>query len=66
MRRTAEVLIDARDRAVDLCASDPTGGKAKAVKTRYRACCRRCGADTSPRNGQGDAYAYCLRCRPFA
>ena len=45
---------------------DPTGEKARAVKARYRGYCRRCGADTSPRNGKGDAYLYCRRCRPGA
>ena len=38
---------------------DPTGGKARAVKARYRGVCRGCGAPTAPRNGKGDAYAYC-------
>ena len=41
---------------------DPTGEKAKAVKARYRGYCRTCGADTSPRNGKGDAYLYCRHC----
>src|SRR4051794_35045458 len=45
---------------------DPTGEKAKAVKARYRGYCRSCGAGTSPRNGKGDAYLYCWRCRPGA
>jgi AraC-like DNA-binding protein len=45
---------------------DPTGEKARAVKARYRGTCRACGADTSPRNGKSDAYAYCHRCRPGA
>src|SRR3954464_5325790 len=45
---------------------DPTGEEAKAVKARYRGYCRTCGADTSPRNGKGDAYLYCRRCRPGA
>ena len=26
--------------------------------------CRGCGAYTQPRNGKGDAYRYCKRCRP--
>src|SRR4051812_4846656 len=43
---------------------DPTGDKARAVKARYRGTCRSCGAATSPRNGKGDAHAYCHRCRP--
>src|SRR3954464_7171976 len=45
---------------------DPTGEKAKAIKARYRGYCRQCGAETSPRNGKGDAYLYCRRCRPGA
>ena len=45
---------------------DPTGAKARAVRARYRGYCRTCGADTSPRNGKGDAYLYCRRCRPGA
>jgi hypothetical protein len=45
---------------------DPTGEKARAVKARYRGYCRICGADTSPRNGKGDAYRYCQRCHPGA
>jgi hypothetical protein len=28
--------------------------------------CRGCGAPTAPRNGKGDAYAYCKRCHPGA
>ncbi|MGN6170031.1 MAG: sigma factor-like helix-turn-helix DNA-binding protein [Solirubrobacteraceae bacterium] len=38
---------------------DPTGEKARAVKARYLGVCRGCGAYTQPRNGKGDAYAYC-------
>jgi len=38
---------------------DPAGEKARAVKARYRGVCRGCGAYTQPRNGKGDAYAYC-------
>src|SRR5450755_1611035 len=45
---------------------DPTGEKAKAVKARYQGVCRGCGAYTQPRNGKGDAYAYCKRCHPGA
>jgi hypothetical protein len=44
---------------------DPTGDKARAVKTRYRGMCRGCGAPTAPGNGKGDAY-YCKRCHPGA
>jgi hypothetical protein len=45
---------------------DPTGEKARAVKARYQGVCRECGAYTQPRNGKGDAYAYCKRCHPGA
>ena len=45
---------------------DPTGDKARAVKARYRGECRGCGAPTAPRNGKGDAYAYCKCCHPGA
>ena len=45
---------------------DPTGEKARAVKARYQGVCRGCGAPTQPRNGKGDAYAYCKSCRPGA
>src|SRR5580704_2174788 len=45
---------------------DPTGDKAKAVKARYVGVCRGCGAYTQPRNGKGDAYAYCKACHPGA
>ena len=45
---------------------DPTGEKAKAVKARYVGICRGCGAYTQPRNGKGDAYAYCKACHPGA
>src|SRR5947199_31703 len=45
---------------------DPTGEKARAVKTRYVGVCRGCGAYTQPRNGKGDAYAYCKPCHPGA
>jgi hypothetical protein len=38
---------------------DPTGEKAWAVKARCQGVCRSCGAYTQPRNGKGDAYAYC-------
>jgi hypothetical protein len=47
-------------------AWDPTGEKARAVKARYVGVCRGCGAYTHPRNGKGDAYAYCKRCHPGA
>ena len=45
---------------------DPTGEKARAVKARYVGVCRGCGAYTQPRNGKGDAYAYCNACHPGA
>jgi hypothetical protein len=45
---------------------DPIGDEAREVKARYRGVCRGCGASTSARNGKGDAYAYCKRCRPGA
>jgi Helix-turn-helix domain len=45
---------------------DPTGEKARAVEARYVRVCRGCGAYTQPRNGKGDAYAYCKRCHPGA
>jgi AraC-like DNA-binding protein len=45
---------------------DPTGAKARAVKARYVGVCRGCGAYTQPRNGKGDAYAYCKGCHPGA
>jgi AraC-like DNA-binding protein len=45
---------------------DPTGEKARAVKARYVGVCRGCGAYTQPRNGKGDAYAYCKKCHPGA
>jgi hypothetical protein len=36
------------------------------VKARYQGLCRGCGAYTQPRNGKGDAYAYCKACHPGA
>jgi len=45
---------------------DPTGEKARAVNARYVGVCRGCGAYTQPRNGKGDAYAYCKACHPGA
>ena len=45
---------------------DPTGEKARTVKARYQGVCRGCGAYTQPRNGKGDAYAYCKACHPGA
>jgi AcrR family transcriptional regulator len=45
---------------------DPTGEKARAVKARYQGVCRGCGAYTQPRNGKGDAYAFCKACHPGA
>ena len=45
---------------------DPTGDKARSVKARYQGVCRGCGAYTQPRNGKGDAYAYCKVCHPGA
>jgi hypothetical protein len=45
---------------------DPTREKARAVKARYQGVCRGCGAYTQPRNGKGDAYAYCEACHPGA
>jgi Homeodomain-like domain len=45
---------------------DPSPKKARAVKARYQGVCRGCGADTQPRNGQGDAYAHCKACHPGA
>jgi hypothetical protein len=45
---------------------DPTAEKSRAVKARYVGLCRGCGAYTQPRNGKGDAYAYCKACHPGA
>ena len=45
---------------------DPTGEKTRVVKARYVGVCRGCGAYTQPRNGKGDAYAYCKACHPGA
>ena len=45
---------------------DPIGEQAREVKARYRGACRGCGAPTSPRGGNGDAYEDCKRCRPGA
>jgi AraC-like DNA-binding protein len=45
---------------------DPTGEKARTVKARYQGVCRGCGAYIQPRNGKGDAYAYCKACHPGA
>ena len=45
---------------------DPTGEKARGVKARYVGVCRGCGGYTQPRNGKGDAYAYCKACHPGA
>ena len=36
------------------------------MKARYQGVCRGCGAPTQPRNGKGDAYAYCKGCHPGA
>ena len=36
------------------------------MKARYVGVCRGCGAYTQPRNGKGDAYAYCKACHPGA
>jgi hypothetical protein len=36
------------------------------VKARYVGVYRGCGAYTQPRNGKGDAYAYCKACHPGA
>jgi hypothetical protein len=44
----------------------PTGEKVRAVKARHVGVCRGCGAYTQPRNGKGDAYAYCKACHPGA
>ena len=37
-----------------------------AVKARYVGVCRGCGADAQPRNGKGDAFAYCKAGHPGA
>ena len=44
----------------------PDREEARAVKARYQGVCRGCGAYTQPRNGKGDAYAYCKACHPGA
>jgi hypothetical protein len=38
---------------------DPTAERRGPVKGRYVGVCRGCGAYIQPRNGKGDAYAYC-------
>ena len=45
---------------------DPTGEKAREVKSRYRGACRNCGAPTTARGGKDDAYEFCKRCHPGA
>ncbi len=44
----------------------PDRREGRAVKARYVGVCRGCGAYTQPRNGKGDAYAYCKACHPGA
>ncbi|HEY6399659.1 MAG TPA: hypothetical protein VIX82_19605 [Solirubrobacteraceae bacterium] len=44
----------------------PTGEKARGVRARHQGVCRGCGAYTQPRNGKGDAHAYCKACHPGA
>ena len=66
---TIQEIADRLDRSpatVKAYFYDPTGEKARAVKARYVGVCRGCGAYTRPRNGKGDAYAYCKRCHPGA
>ena len=36
------------------------------MKALYVGVCRGCGGYTQPRNGKGDAYAYCKACHPGA
>jgi hypothetical protein len=43
---------------------DPAWEKARAVKARYVGVCRGCGAYSQPRNGKGDAHAYCKAYHP--
>jgi hypothetical protein len=42
----------------------PMGERTRAVKARYLGVCRGCCAYTQPRNGKGDAHAYCKGCHP--
>ena len=56
----------ARRRRSRLTSTTPAGEKARAVKARYLGVCRGCGTYTQPRNGKGDAYAYCEACHPGA
>jgi len=42
------------------------GGEGPGGQARYQGVCRGCGAYTRPRNGKGDAYAYCKACHPGA
>jgi hypothetical protein len=46
--------------------ADRLGRSPATVKARYVGVCRGCGAYTQPRNGKGDAYAYCKACHPGA
>ena len=58
--------LDRSSATINAYFYDPTGEKARAVKARYVGVCRGCGAYTQPRNGKGDAYAYCKACHPGA
>ncbi len=64
--RRSLVGWDAQKQPFKAYLYEPTGNKARAVKARYIGVCRGCGAPTAPRNGKGDAYAYCERCHPGA
>jgi hypothetical protein len=64
--RSAIVSLARRQATIKAYFYDPTGEKARAVKARYQGVCRGRGAYTQPRNGKGDAYAYCQPCHPGA
>ena len=67
-RRAAQLARHYRDQeGLSIAEIARRLGRAEAtVKARYRGVCRGCGAPTAPRNGKGDAYAYCKRCHPGA
>jgi len=60
------VALAARPRRSRRTSTTPPGRRRGRSKARYVGVCRGCGAYTRPRNGKGDAYAYCKVCHPGA
>ena len=64
--RRLQSVLAARQRRLRRTSTTRRGRRRARSRPAIVGVCRGCGAYTQPRNGKGDAYAYCKACHPGA